>query len=335
MAVYPLFKLKKTGFILPNLRILNVLDMFYRSVTSLLFVLLMACSSPKPAPGKEVKAFVMKETLVKGSDTGMVKKQKFVRDQLFSFLCQRWELSTMEGVADATQVMDKNNKRIFPSLFLFPDSTLVENVRSHFKTGTWTLNLDAQPPQLICSFGKDMQKIYPIRRIATGSLELQQESEEGTFHPLQLSSDGWWHQNYRNDPFHISNLRWMIKPKKKESNEEVFNRTLECLRFYALYFRDNIKRQGEEISFLGLPDIFQWYSGGIGLPEKELLEDSFRNCYYNRQQAEKAYEMLRRLIVDHEFNWSKETPNWVYQTHDVLEQMVHKMEERKAELMAL
>lgn len=122
MAVYPLFKLKKTGFILPNLRILNVLDMFYRSATSLLFGLLMACSSPKPAPGKEVKAFVMKETLVKGTDTGMVKKQKFVRDQLFSFLCQRWELSTMEGVADATQVMDKNNKRIFPpsSCFRIP-----------------------------------------------------------------------------------------------------------------------------------------------------------------------------------------------------------------------
>jgi hypothetical protein len=103
-------------------------------------------------------------------------------------------------------------------------------------------------------------------------------------------------------------------------------RVLGRIKFYALYFRDNIKREMSGISFLGLPIIFEWYSRGIGLPEKEALHDSRAWCFYNRRQAEKGYELLRRLIVDYEFDWPEGAMVWVYETRSVPEQLYHKMD---------
>ncbi|RYF94642.1 MAG: hypothetical protein EOO00_05120 [Chitinophagaceae bacterium] len=80
------------------------------------------------------------------------------------------------------------------------------------------------------------------------------------------------------------------------------------------------------IEFLGLPEIFRWYDGGIGLPMKGELSDSWVDCFYDREQAEIAYDMLNDLIVTYEFDWPTNTPGWHYRTHSVLEQMYEKLD---------
>lgn len=148
---------------------------------------------------------------------------------------------------------------------------------------------------------------------------------------LGFAASGELHQNMYNDPFHPSNNRWRIKPAQKETDSGIHERIKNCLLFYALYYRDHIKRQAETISFEGLPALFEWYNGGIGLPHKNELSDSWIECFYNKDQALKGYTLLRKLIVDYEFNWPKGAPNWLYRTHSVLEQMYYQVDELKAE----
>jgi hypothetical protein len=133
----------------------------------------------------------------------------------------------------------------------------------------------------------------------------------------------------RNDPFHPVNNGWRIKPAYKETDSAIVARIKNCLLFFALYYRDHIKRSAKTISFEGLPSIFTWYNGGIGLPDQDELTDSWINCFYNEEQALQGYAILRKLIVDYEFNWPRGAPSWIYRTHSVLEQMYHKVDDLK------
>jgi hypothetical protein len=142
---------------------------------------------------------------------------------------------------------------------------------------------------------------------------------------MRMRADAKAHRNMYNDPFHPSNLWWCMPPSRPETDSAIHARVRASVKFFALYLRDNILRKKAKINFAGLPDIFNWYSGGIGLSDPELVDDSWINCFYNKEQAMQGYEMLKKLIVEHEFNWPKRAPSWVHQTHSVLEQMYHKL----------
>ena len=85
---------------------------------------------------------------------------------------------------------------------------------------------------------------------------------------------------------------------------------------------------GKTINFAGLPEIFIWYNGGIGLSPKAEIDATWIDCFYNRHEAEKGYDILHKLMVNYEFDWPKGAPAWTYRTHSVLEQMYHKLGER-------
>jgi hypothetical protein len=241
-------------------------------------------------------------------------------------ICQKWVLVDMSGIDSIEQVMDENEKRIFREFSFFKDGQALENPRSHFQIGKWKASIEENKLLLNLTFGTN-QKTYIIRSVSATKLLLAEESKNGSLLKLELYSDGLRHENMLNDPFHPSNNQWRIKPLKKETNQQIHDRVRSCVKFFALYYRDNIKRQVDEISFLGLPAIFKWYSGGIGVPERIEVDESWRNCFYNKEQAMQGYEIMRKLIMENRFNWPDNAPNWVYQTHNVLEQMYAKMGE--------
>ncbi|HUR12314.1 MAG TPA: hypothetical protein VM012_13140 [Flavitalea sp.] len=247
---------------------------------------------------------------------GRIKKVNIADD-----LCQHWELADMSGASSIELVMEPvTNIRIFPDLALFRDSGVVENVRNRIRLGRWRLNETVKPVELLLIFPENIIKTYRIRKITSTSLQLATRgSKEWLF--LTLTSDGKVHEQSMNDPFHPANNSWRIKPGKPESHEEIRQRVKKCVWFYMLYFRDCIKRQKDVISFLGLPSIFRWYSGGIGLPDREKIDNSWIICFYNKRQALEGYDLLRKLIIQHEFTWPTNTPSWVHQTFEVLEQM--------------
>ncbi|NII25620.1 hypothetical protein HB364_11035 [Pseudoflavitalea sp. X16] len=268
--------------------------------------------------------YILKEMVATG-DTGMTRFSGIKTVNELNKLCQHWELAGNEGATSAELVEDEDNDRMVPGLDLFTDSSFVENPRGHFTTGTWRIRRDDQQLILVLTSINKKEKTWTISEFNSGSLRLTTTSDAGSTLYLNLSADGMVHRNKLNDPFHPVNNQWRIKPAQRESDSAIALRAKQCVKFYALFYRDNILRQKDKINFFGLPEIFEWYSRGIGMPDWEDIQDSWVNCFYDKEQARKGYGVLRELIVNYEFNWPKGAPDWRMETESVLEQMYLKM----------
>jgi hypothetical protein len=291
---------------------------------SLLVLLVVAgCGSGKKDKARVKKPFIFRETIVTGKDSGMANLAGIRRINMADAICQHWELPNMEGAPDIDLVLDDKGKRIFPELILFNDSAYVENPHSHFAMGNWRLKPNGNKLMLVLLSKTGKEKIYSIQDINSRYLHLGTHNSKGKEVFMLLSSDGKVHKNKYNDPFHPLNIQWRVKPAKLENDSAIKARVRACLKFYALFYRDNIKRQKGEISFMGLPTIFEWYRRGIGLPDRDRVGESWIDCFYNKEQALKGYDILRELIVRYEFKWPENAPDWRYETRDVLEQMYH------------
>jgi hypothetical protein len=269
------------------------------------------------------KPYILKETVAAG-DTGMTRFSGIKTVNDLDKLCQHWEMADASDASTKLQ-FDKEDSRIIPGLDLFTDSSFVEHPRGYFTTGTWRIRRDDKKLMLVLTAINKKEKIWTINEFNSGSLQLTTISDAGNTLYLNLSADGMVHRNKLNDPFHPANNQWRIKPAKPESDSAIALRAKQCVKFYALFYRDNILRQKDKINFFGLPEIFEWYSRGIGMPDWEDIDDSWVNCFYDTTQARKGYKVLRELIVNYEFNWPKGAPDWRMETESVLEQMYLKM----------
>lgn len=279
--------------------------------------------SQKPKEKKTAAAYVLKETLVTGTDNGMINLAGFKRS-FIETICQRWELDKTTDASDILVWDPKSGDRLFPGLALFKDSTVIENPRGKMLTGKWQINSVNDEMTLVLTFSGKKPHLYKVKQLSSRKLRLTIADDKGEPLLLTLTSDAQVHQNMQNDPFYHTHQWWRIKPAAAENDSAIHERTKACIQFYALYYRDFIKRKGPKISFSGLPEIFIWYNRAIGLPDRDKIAQSWIDCFYNREQAVKAYNLLRTLIVNYEFNWPAGTPGWEYQTHSVLEQMYHK-----------
>lgn len=295
-------------------------------------ILLAGCYEPTPEKNtiKKKQQFVFKETIAKGSDTGMIALGAFKRSNVADVLCQHWQL---EAVVDPDVVSGEklpgNNTPgfIVHDIILFKDSSVVLNPFQNLQLGRWRTHIYENERRLKIYIDGEVERQYKLARLTSRQMVCGFEDDESNY--LNFLSSGVLHRNMQNDPFHPLNNRWRIMPTAKENDNAIKARIKNCLRFFALYFRDHIKRNGETISFKGLPEIFTWYNRGIGLPDKDELSDTWISCFYNKEQALTGYLLLRKLIVDYDYDWPKRAPAWTYATHSVLEQMYHRIDSMK------
>jgi hypothetical protein len=299
-------------------------------LTNLLFLLItfpgISCTdetsvSKTALQKKQQSNYVFRERMIKGKDTAMV----HLRGSVEAVLAQHWFLDDLAAVSDDKLVWENGDgSRLFPSLNLFPDSTALEDPRGGLKQATWHREVADKINTIVLKYGDNRKRVYRIRELSLRNLTISWKEGPDSFW-IRYRSDGMAHQDMRNDPYHPSNNLWRIKPDHKETEIAIHQRVKDCVRFYALYYRDHIKRHKKVIEFLGLPEIFRWYNGGIGLPMKGDMSESWANCFYNRTQAERGYDILKNLIDVYEFDWPTGTPGWHYRTHSVLEQMYEKL----------
>lgn len=237
--------------------------------------------------------------------------KKDIRD----LLCQAWELE------DDIDVIKNNNEAqgVYPfrSFYFSTDSTFVKNPRNFMEHGRWVFNEAKKTIQLSNSNGSKDE--YKIAAIGPRELIVINSGQE-SITQLKFVAAGKRHTDKKNDPFHIDNNRWRIKPRFSENDSLIKKRLKDCLHFYILFYRDNLAKEDNVISFYGLPTCIKWYAGGIFLvKEKELAENWFE-CFYSRPQAMKAYAMMD-AVISKKYTWSKERMSWVKKNLLVLEQM--------------
>ena len=114
---------------------------------------------------------------------------------------------------------------------------------------------------------------------------------------IEYRADGKVQKILTDDPFYGSNNKWRIKPVKPETDEAVKQRLLACVQFYNKLLKDKVARGTTSPAvFTGLPPVFNWYNGSITVTGKEKLMDKWVDCFYNKEQAYKAQNMLENII---------------------------------------
>jgi len=285
--------------------------------------MLMACADP-PGPQKKKSDFIFKETIATG-DTGMITFGR-LRPLDFTYdLCQQWELRDPDDANTKDLTYDpETGNHLFQEIMLYHDSSVSFNPRNGYKMGKWKLGQKENKLLLILKFSDNSSREYVILQKKYNELSLAWQQGEDRF-GMRLRSDGQAQANMMNDPFYPGNNTWRIHPNKVESDSEIKERVKNCVRFYALYFRDHILRHRTEINFAGLPSCFIWYNRGIGLYQNDALPAAWKKCFYSAQQAVKARDILQKLFDKNDFNWPNGTPNWFYDTHAVLEQIYYRL----------
>ncbi|RYY22782.1 MAG: hypothetical protein EOO04_15170 [Chitinophagaceae bacterium] len=288
------------------------------------FFMLAACSETndiKSSPKKKKPPFVFTEKMVSGNDTAMIP----LTGSIDAVLAQHWYLDDVSAVSNDNLVwVDGNGARLFPSLNMFSDGNVTQNPRGVIKMGKWERLLKNKINTLRLQYHDGTNQDYRIRVLSHRNLTISWNNGKDSCW-MRFRSDGVKHENELNDPYHPANNNWRIPPPKPESDSAIRSRVKSCVRFYALYYRDNIKRKKTTIEFAGLPTVFTWYDGGIGVPDEKEIEEEWIACFYNKKQALAGYKMLKKLLVDYEFDWPTGTPSWNYRTFSVLEQMYAKL----------
>jgi len=286
-------------------------------------ICLIACQ--EPSPQKQRSQFVFKETIASG-DTTMINFGRMKPLNITYDLCQQWELRDPEDANTTDLTYDpKTGDHLFQEIMLYRDSSVTFNPRNGLKMGKWKLGQSENRLLLNLIFTDGSKREFTIIQKRSNQLSLVWQAGEMRY-GMQLSSDAKAHANGMNDPFHPVNNKWRIHPTKAETENEIHERMKNCVRFYALYFRDHIVRNRSEINFSGLPSCFIWYRRGIGLYENDALPELWVACFYSEKQAIRGRNIIKDLFGKYDFNWPKGTPSWFYETHSVLEQMYHKLE---------
>lgn len=229
-------------------------------------------------------------------------------------LCQNWEHK--EDAEDAALSGGSEGlETVYRGLSFFEDATVVENPRDNMRFGKWGLN-DADK-MISIEFNKGGKAQYKIAAIGPKQMILMNMAGKKK---TEYRADAKVQMNYADDPFYVTNNQWRIKPGKPENDSAIKLRTQQCVLFYAKFLEDNANRGGNIISFAGLPACFKWYKGGVSIVAKDKLETKWLNCYYNKDQALKAYGMLDKIITK-KYKWDKEENNWVKQSAGVVKQM--------------
>lgn len=244
-------------------------------------------------------------------------------ENMYNLLCQDW---AMEDDVEALFGMDEDSKFEIPyrSFYFAANGTFVKNPRNAMDYGTWQYDDVNKIITLYYTVekGKDM---YKIAALGANQMKLRNNGIN-TSTVLKFISSGKRFKNPADDPFYIENNRWRIKPVRQETDSVIHKRLKENLHFFILFYKSAIVKNDKTVSFWGLPSCFNWYGGGIFLKKKEVLKEYWIDCFYNKEQAMKAYAVAEKLM-EQKYTWPKGESNWLKQNLAVLEQMYKKIDE--------
>ncbi len=244
-------------------------------------------------------------------------------ENMYNALCQGW---AMEDDEISLQSMTGDSKFEIPyrSFYLATNGTFVKNPRNAMDHGTWVYDDEKKTITLNYAVEKGSD-VYKIAALAPDELQLLNIGIN-TSTILKFISPARRFKDPEEDPFYIKNNLWRIPPAKKETDAAIRQRLKENLRFFILFYKASIEKDDRSVSFWGLPSCFKWYGGGIYLKKEEELGNNWIRCFYNKEQAMKAYKLADKLL-EQKYEWPKKENNWLKLNLAVLEQMYKKIDE--------
>jgi hypothetical protein len=244
---------------------------------------------------------------------------------MLNLLCQGWE---NEDDALALQEIDDNStiEIAHRSFYLSTDGSFIKNPRNAMDYGRWEYDSVAKTITLHYKVEKGMD-VYKIAALAADEMILVNRGIS-TSTNLKFIASGKRFKEAKDEPFHMSNNQWRVRPYSKETDDQVKQRLKDNLHFFILFYRDAIAKNSKHVSFWGLPSCLKWYAGGIYLVKKEELNPVWIECFYNKDQAMKAYAIMDE-VMNKKYSWPKDQRNWVQKNATVLQQMYDNIDQVK------
>lgn len=244
-------------------------------------------------------------------------------ENIYNILCQGWVMADDE---EALEGMDENSKFEIPyrSFYFSTRGSFVKNPRNTLDYGTWSFDDAGKIISINNTIDKDKDR-YKIAKLTATELVLVNVGVKSTTN-LKFIAPGTRFKDPGDEPFFIENNRWRLKPKAKETDAAIHQRLKENIHFFVLFYKSVLAKNDPHVSFWGLPSCFKWYGGGIFLKKEDELKENWVDCFYNEEQAMKAYALADRLLSQ-KYNWPKGEQNWLKLNLAVLEQMYKKIDE--------
>ena len=202
-----------------------------------------------------------------------------------------------------------------PGLVFLRDSSLVENPRGELRFGKFSLS----DKKIRATFADGGVATYIIKSLHPTELELER-NEKNNQTTLHLKGEGKPFNSGIQNPYEPSLNLWRIRPKNPETKEQLVQRVKQFVQFYANFFNDNVQKGSKEIDFIGLPSCFKWYNGGIYVQGENKLDKKFIQCFYSKDQALEARQILVDALTK-KYKWDTSEPDWIKQTAPVLQQI--------------
>jgi hypothetical protein len=279
-------------------------------------ILLLSCNNSSDKKSDNKNSEKAGTTAEKNEYSNLVTDLAASKD-MKAILTQSWEheddLESLKGMDDASTI-----EIPFRSFYFFADGSFLKNPRNGMDYGTWTFDEAGKTITLNNTVDKTKDE-YKIAALAADELKLVNKTAN-TSTVLKFIGLGKSFTDPSNDPYHISNNQWRIKPAKKETDAAVQQRLKDNLHFFVLFYRNAIAKNASNASTWGLPACLKFYGGGIYISKKEELQEAWIKCFYNKEQAMKAYDIMDK-VISMKYTWPKGEPNWMKQNLTVLEKM--------------
>ncbi|KAA9037671.1 hypothetical protein FW778_16385 [Ginsengibacter hankyongi] len=254
-------------------------------------------------------------------DERIVDDKPLVFKDPFHRLCQYWEVTDAENPTFRDLYDDKEEDVInYPGIIFMTDSTFLENPKAAMRYGKFIFKgkeIDAQ-------FDDGKKAVYTIQRVQGDTMQVRRVEKDHTTILFVEGNRVFWPDASLN-PFNKINSLWRIKPSKSESEQELKERLKGCVQFYEYLFLGNAESDNKEIDFVGLPTCFKWYQGGIFVLSEKNLDKKWINCFYSKEQALQARQMMEDAVTTKKYDWDTTQTNWLKQTANVLKQIHDKM----------
>ncbi|MEO8719825.1 MAG: hypothetical protein ABI297_07440 [Ginsengibacter sp.] len=238
----------------------------------------------------------------------------------FHLLCQYWQLVDAEHpTLKDVSYTNSDSMLIQPGIVFMVDSSILENPAGEKTYGKFHLSSN----KIEVNFEDKRKAIYTIRRLNKDELLLERIENKHSSELIFKPTNTFWAKADKN-PFSKQNYQWSQKPVKLESDQEIRTRVKDFILFCKYYFEGFINGEALKIDFTGIPCCLNWYQGGITIQSEHKLDKKWMNCFFSRDQAYEARQILQDALTK-KYDWNEKEANWLKQTTSVLQQIHDKM----------
>jgi hypothetical protein len=245
----------------------------------------------------------------------MVDDEAVVEKDTIHLLCQYWQLEEADNPTSKDISFKENGIEFTSGIVFMTDSVLLENPKGKMNYGKY--KLDGSTINVI--FDNGGNAVYKIGRLNKDELLLRRTESKHVSQLTFKGSNTYWPDADKN-PFSKENFKWVQKPTRPESAEEIKKRAKESVQFYAYYLTGFVNGGATTVDFEAIPCCFNWYSGGISIQSESKLDKKWIDCFYSKEQAFEARQILEDAILK-KYDWDTTETDWVKQTIPVLQQI--------------